>query len=112
LLFAFFVVMYSISSVNEDKYRVLSNALVGAFNDRPVPLQIQQDVPLVDTPLYNDILSAANQPNAPQVVIPLRLDQGAVVTADATKARRDLGWTPKHPGLTSMIRDAWTSYAP
>jgi len=36
----------------------------------------------------------------------------AVLTADATKARRDLGWTPKHPGLTSMIRDAWTSYAP
>ena len=31
LLFAFFVVMYSISSVNEGKYRVLSNTLVGAF---------------------------------------------------------------------------------
>ena len=32
LLFAFFVVMYSISSVNEGKYKVLSNTLVGAFN--------------------------------------------------------------------------------
>jgi chemotaxis protein MotB len=31
LLFAFFVVMYAISSVNESKYRVLSNALVDAF---------------------------------------------------------------------------------
>lgn len=31
LLFAFFVVMYSISSVNEGKYRVLSDALVAAF---------------------------------------------------------------------------------
>jgi chemotaxis protein MotB len=31
LLFAFFVVMYAISSVNEGKYRVLSSALVNAF---------------------------------------------------------------------------------
>lgn len=31
LLFAFFVVMYSVSSVNEGKYRVLSDALVAAF---------------------------------------------------------------------------------
>jgi len=31
LLFAFFVVMYSVSSVNEGKYRVLSDSLVAAF---------------------------------------------------------------------------------
>lgn len=37
LLFAFFVVMYAISSVNEGKYRVLSNSLNGAFsNVQPV----------------------------------------------------------------------------
>ena len=33
LLFAFFVVMYAISSVNEGKYRVLSNSLNGAFSN-------------------------------------------------------------------------------
>jgi len=33
LLFAFFVVMYAISSVNEGKYRVLSNSLVNAFKN-------------------------------------------------------------------------------
>jgi chemotaxis protein MotB len=33
LLFAFFVVMYSISSVNEGKYRVLSDSMVAAFRD-------------------------------------------------------------------------------
>lgn len=32
LLFAFFVVMYSISSVNEGKYRVFSESLDGVFN--------------------------------------------------------------------------------
>src|SRR3569832_888337 len=36
LLFAFFVVMYAISSVNESKYRVLSESLGSAFrNDMP-----------------------------------------------------------------------------
>jgi len=33
LLFAFFVVMYSVSSVNEGKYRVLSDTLEAAFSD-------------------------------------------------------------------------------
>ena len=33
LLFAFFVVMYSMSSVNEGKYRVLSDALVTSFSN-------------------------------------------------------------------------------
>lgn len=36
LLFAFFVVMYSISQVNEGKYRVLSDSLLSAF-DREAP---------------------------------------------------------------------------
>ena len=34
LLFAFFVVMYSISQVNEGKYRILSSTLTQAFNQR------------------------------------------------------------------------------
>ena len=35
LLLAFFVVMYAISSVNEGKYRVLSDSLVAAFRGSP-----------------------------------------------------------------------------
>ncbi|HEX7112895.1 MAG TPA: flagellar motor protein MotD, partial [Mizugakiibacter sp.] len=35
LLLAFFVVMYSISSVNEGKYRVLSQSIATAFNGSP-----------------------------------------------------------------------------
>lgn len=35
LLFAFFVVMYAISSVNEGKFRVLSESLVAAFRANP-----------------------------------------------------------------------------
>src|SRR5690242_21477331 len=33
LLFAFFVVMYAISSVNEGKYKVLSDSLTNAFRN-------------------------------------------------------------------------------
>ena len=39
LLFAFFVVMYSVSSVNEGKYRVLSDSLVSAFKSAKVDQQ-------------------------------------------------------------------------
>jgi len=39
LLLAFFVVMYSISSVNEGKYRVLSDSLYAAFRGEPRTLE-------------------------------------------------------------------------
>jgi len=56
LLFAFFVVMYSISSVNEGKYKVLSESMLGIFNtpQRSLePIEVgEQDrlpVPVVET---------------------------------------------------------------
>ena len=54
LMFAFFVVMYSISSVSEGKYRVLSDALNQAFDSNqesaslipnPIDLPIKQSLP-------------------------------------------------------------------
>ena len=45
LLFAFFVVMYAVSSVNEGKYEILSHSLINAFsNNSPnlIVLQSQQ----------------------------------------------------------------------
>ncbi len=39
LLFAFFVVMYSVSSVNEGKYRVLSESMVSAFRSSTKSLE-------------------------------------------------------------------------
>ncbi len=43
LLFAFFVVMYSISSINEGKYKILSETLTGVFSQpdrslKPIPI--------------------------------------------------------------------------
>lgn len=51
LLFAFFVVMYAISSVNEGKYRVLSDTMEAAFNNRPIniePVPVKPDSPSPD----------------------------------------------------------------
>ncbi|MFZ6755637.1 flagellar motor protein MotD [Undibacterium sp. Ji50W] len=66
LLFAFFVVMYAISSLNEGKYRVLSNSLTGAFGkvmvnpktvDRPnEPIVKLDPLPLVKNSRANEAL--------------------------------------------------------
>ncbi|WP_301102957.1 flagellar motor protein MotD [Propionivibrio sp.] len=48
LLFAFFVVMYALSTVNEGKYRILSNSMVSAF--RNVPINASSDLPVVVPP--------------------------------------------------------------
>ncbi|MDO6440794.1 MULTISPECIES: flagellar motor protein MotD [unclassified Marinobacter] len=47
LLFAFFVVMYSVSSVNEGKYKVLSETLTGVFN---APQRSFQPIAVGDQP--------------------------------------------------------------
>ncbi len=67
LLFAFFVVMYAISSVNEGRYRVLSNALSTAFgrfrgdpqSSLTVPALPGTTVPAVRTPRRADSAPAA-----------------------------------------------------
>ncbi|WP_038167515.1 flagellar motor protein MotD [Thiomonas sp. FB-Cd] len=56
LLFAFFVVMYSISSLNEGKYKVLSQTLVSAFAGQPsAPNPIQAGAPYSNAPSVIDL---------------------------------------------------------
>lgn len=76
LLFAFFVVMYAISSVNEGKYRVLSDTLVAAFNTPPKSTEpIQIGKPVTEAP---------SQQTAPGVAKPIRVEPPK---ADDQKAR-------------------------
>jgi chemotaxis protein MotB len=59
LLFAFFVVMYSISSVNEGKYKVLSDSLEGIFNARQKamqPIQLGENDPKTELDQSGDAL--------------------------------------------------------
>jgi len=75
LLFAFFVVMYSISSINEGKYKVISEALIGVFTDsdralKPIPIGDERPKTVTPAkPLVKDseqidagIAQAANDP--------------------------------------------------
>lgn len=62
LLFAFFVVMYAISSVNQGKYRVLSDALGSAFG-RP-PNLINENQPLLPQRMPKLQLPRARQSDA------------------------------------------------
>ena len=57
LLFAFFVVMYALSSVNEGKYRVLSDSMVTAF--RNVNINTSSQIPLMTIPPIQIQKSAA-----------------------------------------------------
>ncbi|MDH5552984.1 MAG: flagellar motor protein MotD [Nitrosomonas sp.] len=57
LLFAFFVVMYAISSVNEGKYRVLSDSLVSAFKSKSTStLPIADNLPpaVIELPIKTE----------------------------------------------------------
>lgn len=54
LLFAFFVVMYALSSINEGKFRVLSESLISAFNAPPKslePVQIGEPIKAPKSPM-------------------------------------------------------------
>jgi chemotaxis protein MotB len=53
LLFAFFVVMYSVSSVNEGKYKVLSETLTGVFN---APQRSFQPIEVGDQPARPEVV--------------------------------------------------------
>jgi chemotaxis protein MotB len=70
LLFAFFVVMYAISNLNEGKYRVLSDALLMAFrHDRVVTPQSAGVAPI------NRTTATPTQPLRPKVADPMRREQ-------------------------------------
>ncbi len=58
LLFAFFVVMYALSSINEGKYRVLADSIVQAFRD----VAPSSDKPIHMGKQYTEILQGMGQP--------------------------------------------------
>lgn len=73
LLFAFFVVMYAISSINEGKYRVLSDSIVEAFKNTPTSekvIYIQAPLPQGATDSNTPIpqIIPMSKPPAPQPV--------------------------------------------
>jgi chemotaxis protein MotB len=89
LLFALFTVMYAMSSVNEGKFRVLSDAMIAAFNGAPKsmrPLNMGEpepgkggEKPLVGiTPTA--LIKIKGQEESPHPIAPVRTDiQGSLI---------------------------------
>ncbi|MBI2307820.1 MAG: flagellar motor protein MotD [Rhodocyclales bacterium] len=88
LLFAFFVVMYALSSINEGKYKVLSNSLTQAFRNVTVNASGQVIIP------------QEGVPTPPTVVAPPKMSQ-----ADAAKQKQ-------RERMRNMAKDIMEALAP
>jgi len=88
LLFAFFVVMYSISFINEGKYRVLSDSISLAFD----PTRDNLDVKLDRQTKPTDLVPMAISRLHPDVRASAKVKEKDIqeLQAIATKVRRDL----------------------
>ena len=91
LLFAFFVVMYAVSSVNEGKYRVLSRSLGVAFGTPS-----QQSAPINKEPI---------DPNRPIILLPMPKPKPA-----RTEVNPEIKREKAH--MTSIARDILKAMAP
>jgi len=93
LLLAFFVVMYAMSSVNEGKYRVLSDSLVAAFNGAPKTIEPIQVGEKQSGPGAELAINLARQPiieSQPRRAInPISMEQMSMPT-DAAGQREEL----------------------
>lgn len=82
LLFAFFVVMYAISSINEGKYKVLSDSIVEAFKSTPT----SEKIIYVQAPMPQG--TAERGKPIPQIV-PMQLDAAAQGVEVEKEKRRE-----------------------
>jgi chemotaxis protein MotB len=98
LLFAFFVVMYSISSVNEGKYKVLSETLTGVFSQpdrsiKPIPVGEEKPrAPEPDNSVVDEDLSQTAADSLQSIADSVRAAFGELIQADQLKVRGNELW--------------------
>ncbi|WP_339513020.1 flagellar motor protein MotD [Pseudomonas sp. RL_15y_Pfl2_60] len=98
LLFAFFVVMYSISSVNEGKYKILSETLTGVFNqpDRSIkPIPVGEERPRTTEPdrsLVDEDVTQAPQDSLQSISESITAAFGDLIASDQLKVRGNELW--------------------
>ena len=85
LLFAFFVVMYSISSVNEGQYRVLSDSIVSAFQNPTSSLDPIQVGELVRSPIIMPKQTTDVSAPPEEIQIPLMMKYQQPDNSDAVE---------------------------
>ncbi|NVK89579.1 MAG: flagellar motor protein MotD, partial [Gammaproteobacteria bacterium] len=110
LLFAFFVVMYSISQINQGKYRILSQSLLSAFDspeksrlpiqdgdinrsktspDHPLDLVRDREGGAKDEPIEDNYLSSAQ---FDQIETALNSQLAELIKADLVNIKRTKNW--------------------
>ena len=88
LLFAFFVVMYALSTVNEGKYRILSDSMASAF--RNLPINAASDRPAVVMPPVPVVAKAGAPAKMPDVARQKQRDKMRNVAKDILKVMAPL----------------------
>jgi chemotaxis protein MotB len=94
LLLAFFVVMYALSSVNEGKYRVLSDSLVAAFRSPPKSLE---PIQIGEVSRARDSAEVQQQ----RTLVPLEIDKslaeaaGLMERSAEYEQMREMGMSPE-----------------
>ena len=99
LLFAFFVVMYAISSINAGKYRVLAESLEKAFQNRPKqsepravePIQVGEPPKTID-PIKPDASISAEAIKLEQIPDPLPEILAPYIEEDLIEVERTRFW--------------------
>ena len=121
LLFAFFVVMYAVSSVNEAKYRVMGQAIGSAFGTAPA-VQIAPVAQGVRPPVRSEALVARHRERLAQTagvieaaVAPLSSDGNVRVTRSARGVTVEIGagalFSPAQATLRADARAALAELA-
>jgi len=99
LLFAFFVVMYAISSVNEGKYKLVSSSLVSAFKTLPrslKPIQVGEisrsvNNNVINTPVKKSS-SEIQEQNLSKLADKIELEMMPLIESNKVIMRRSKKW--------------------
>lgn len=83
LLFAFFVVMYAISSINEGKYKILSDSIVEAFKSAPT----SEKVIYIQAPMPQGAVEHGKP--IPQI-LPMQIDPSSPVEVEKKQRRENM----------------------
>ncbi|CAM3224138.1 flagellar motor protein MotD [Ectopseudomonas mendocina] len=95
LLFAFFVVMYSISSINEGKYKILSESLTGVFNqpDRSIkPIPVGEERPRTSEPDNTSMDDPSSDSTLQSIASSVREAFGDLIQSDQLTVRGNEMW--------------------
>lgn len=101
LLFAFFVVMYSISSVNEGKYRVLSDSISAAFDPSERGLPIKFSNPLKAPIVSRSVQTSSDTADSTQSRNPSAYDRVEASIQDKVALKKIVSRVEK--GLAPLI---------